>query len=150
MSASSMLSHQTSPSSALFQGKEGHPLKFRLQPGFSSSIRTQLEKAIIVRLSVFYVWTLTQRQLVASLLPKTHGGSIISKVPIHGIVVIDPKSRAGRELLLEWSWPERPYRFFVSYTYVLACVDAGRLLLLRESALKRETLLFGALGRTSK
>lgn len=126
----------------LFKNKEGVSLKFRIQPGFNSTLRSQLENAIEVRL---HLQCSSFDNLASCVFARqSHGGTVLSKIPIHGLVLIDPKSRAGRELLLEWAWPERPYRFFVSYTYILACVDTGRLLPLKNSALKREAFAFGA------
>ncbi|EJD06149.1 uncharacterized protein FOMMEDRAFT_153538 [Fomitiporia mediterranea MF3/22] len=98
-----------------FTDSEGQPVKFRIQPGFSSVLRTRLEDGIT-----------------------SHGGIVINKIPIRGIVIVDPKSRSGQEIVCEWAWAERPSRYFVSYAFVLQCFSAKKLLVLDEHALRPE------------
>ncbi|KAH8117646.1 hypothetical protein DFH11DRAFT_1036459 [Phellopilus nigrolimitatus] len=91
------------------------PLKFRIQPGLDRVMKIRLEDGIV-----------------------SNGGLVIPKVPICGIVIIDPKSQAGRELFCNWAWNERPVRHFVSYDFVQLCIDEKRLLPLEDHALRRE------------
>ncbi|KAI5119532.1 hypothetical protein M0805_002554 [Coniferiporia weirii] len=95
-----------------FTYDDGHPIKFRIQPGFNISLRTRLMEDI-----------------------STNGGVVMTKIPINGIVVVDPNSCAGRKLVRNWSWTERPARYFVSYVFIQRCIDEKKLLPLVEHAL---------------
>ena len=54
------------------------------------------------------------------------------------MVLIDPKSLAGEELLREWQWKERPGRVFVPFTFILQCINEERLLPVEKNALERK------------
>ncbi|KAL5511932.1 hypothetical protein ACEPAH_5150 [Sanghuangporus vaninii] len=98
-----------------FLNAEGCAIKFRLQRDFSDSLKMSLEHGITL-----------------------HGGIMISKIPIHGLVIVDPKSRTGRNLIHDWAWKDRPGRQFVPYSFILQCINQGRLLPIDEHALHPE------------
>lgn len=68
-------------------------------------------------------------------LKKTHGGLVISKIPVKGIVVIDQKTKSGLEMVRSWKRKERSERYFVDYDYVLRCADEKRMIPLAKHTL---------------
>jgi hypothetical protein len=57
---------------------------------------------------------------------KAHGGSVEDKIPRVGYVLIVPDSAEAIRLRTCWdNSQDRPDRFFVPFTYVEACIDAG-------------------------
>ncbi|KAL5528956.1 hypothetical protein ACEPAG_4930 [Sanghuangporus baumii] len=99
----------------LFLNAEGSAIKFRVQCDLSVSLKTRLEDGITL-----------------------YGGIVIGKIPIHGLVVVDPNSRTGRDLVHDWAWKERPGRQFVPYSFILQCINEKQLLPIDEHALHPE------------
>ncbi|KAL5533406.1 hypothetical protein ACEPAF_5182 [Sanghuangporus sanghuang] len=98
-----------------FLNAEGCAIKFRVQCDLSDSLKMRLEDGITL-----------------------HGGIMINKIPIHGLVIVDPKSRTGRNLIHDWAWKVRPGRQFVPYSFILQCINEKRLLPIDEHALHLE------------
>ncbi|KAL5490587.1 hypothetical protein ACEPAI_5420 [Sanghuangporus weigelae] len=98
-----------------FLNAEGCAIKFRVQCDLSDSLKMRLEDGITM-----------------------HGGIVIGKIPIHGLVIVDPKSRTGRDLVHDWAWKERPGRQIVPYSFILQCINEKRLLPIDEHALHPE------------
>lgn len=78
---------------------------------------------------------LAEGSLHDHILEKTHGGIVISKIPVKGIVVIDQKSKSGEEMVRSWKRKERSERYFVDYDYVLRCADEKRMIPLEKHIL---------------
>ena len=53
---------------------------------------------------------------------------MLDKIPICGLVFLDPTSESGIELYKEWKWDSRPKRHFLSVSYVYDCIEEGLLL----------------------
>lgn len=71
---------------------------------------------------------IVKRHLHDHMLEKTHGGLVISKIPVKGIVVVDQKTKSGEEMVRLWKRKERSERYFVNYDYVLRCADEKRMI----------------------
>jgi hypothetical protein len=53
------------------------------------------------------------------------GGRVEAKVPRSGYILVQNGTPEEERLRFFWSKPDRPERYFVSYTYVEACKVAG-------------------------
>ncbi|THH03002.1 hypothetical protein EW145_g6613 [Phellinidium pouzarii] len=84
---------------------DGQPVKFFIQKDLPKELRGPIEETI-----------------------KVEGGSIETKVPIRGYVIIQPGTPEAERLSILWQVEERPYRYFLPYTWVNACKERGRLL----------------------
>ena len=55
-----------------------------------------------------------------------HGGIVVPNVPLKGYVLIDPDTEKGTRLFEKWQVPDKPSRHVVCYTFVRACIVAGK------------------------
>lgn len=51
---------------------------------------------------------------------------IVTTVPLKGYVLIDPTTEKGKRLRDKWDVADKPNRHVVCYTFVRACIIAGR------------------------
>ena len=78
-----------------------------------------------------------------------HGGTVIPRIPVKGVVVVDSESKAGKELINSWKWKVRPDRHFVNHDFVMKCVEEKRMLPLVIFSLGTDIVKNG-LGRPTK
>ena len=78
-----------------------------------------------------------------------HGGTVLPRIPVKGVVVVDSESKAGKELINSWKWKERPDRHFVNHDFVMKCVEEKRMLPLVNFSLGSDIVKNG-LGQPTK